>query len=74
MRSFHTPDPRTGRALSHPSARLERAEAQLRGGLLAPPTPASLVALADELLSMPHDLPISLRAAAPEPSQPEASL
>ena len=60
--AFHTPNPRTGRALSHPASRLERTIAQLtaRGGPLAPPTLDSLVERIDRLLAQPFAKPRSL--------------
>jgi hypothetical protein len=68
---YNSPDPLTGRAPSHPSARLARAEAQLssRGGLLEPPTLLQALALLDsclestELLLHPPDLAAEAAAA-----------
>ena len=60
--AFHTPDVTTRRARSHPAERLERAHAQLtaRGGILAPPAPAAVLAAAARLLQEPLRRPVSL--------------
>jgi hypothetical protein len=69
---FNSPDPFTGIAPSHPTARLARAEAQLtsRGGLLEPPSLLQALAQLDsclertELLLHPPDLAAEAAAAA----------
>jgi hypothetical protein len=68
--AFHTPDPRTGRALSHPAERLARAHAALtaRGAPLAPPDRHHLLARLDALLERPLRRPASLQEEAADAS------
>ena len=65
--AYHTPAAATRRARSHPAERLQRAHAQLtaRGGILAPPAPAAVLAAAARLLQEPLLRPASLGGAAP---------